>query len=181
LEDTLLRLAITLLTVLTALGVAAQNPTPGLQQRAPGAPEDQHVTVVQEAGKTVPVLPEDASGLYRFSEDKSQRAGNFGEGIQIAEQFGEVSGYVTISADSGHGKMATYFLSRVSGGNGHLSFDTRQVHGAWYSFDGNLFRGSGATTADEGYYLLSGTLTFHDEGKKSEQPRKITLKLTAQR
>jgi hypothetical protein len=175
-----LKLAISLLAGLTALAAAAQNPTPGLQQRSPGAADDQHVTVVQEAGKTVPVMPEDASGLYRFSDDKSQRMGNFGEGIQISEQFGEVSGYVTISPDNGHGKVATFFLSRVSGGNGHLSFDTRQVHGVWYSFDGQIFRGSGATAADEGYYMLSGTLTLHDEGKKTEQPRKIALKLTAQ-
>ena len=69
---------------------AAQS-DPGLQHRPAGDPDSQHVTVVHEAGSKT-VLPEDAYGLYRFSDHPSA----FGEGLQIIEQFGDVSGYLTV-------------------------------------------------------------------------------------
>ena len=91
-----------------------------------------------EGGKTV--LPEDAFGLYRYAD----REGEFGEGLQINDQFNEVSGYFSVSAGSkSHGKLLTYFLSEVEGGdptgNGHFAFTTRQVHGIWYTFEERSF------------------------------------------
>jgi len=107
----------------TAFPAGAQNP--GLQHRPAGAPADQSVKVTLEGGKAV--LPDDAFGLYRYAD----RPGEFGEGLQINQQFGEVSGYLSVAA--GRGKLATYFLSEVTGGdatgNGHFAFATRQVHG----------------------------------------------------
>ncbi len=157
-----------------ALGVALlgggvqQSENPGLQHRPAGAPEDHSVKVVLEGGKSV--LPEEAFGLYRYAD----REGEFGEGLQINQQFGEISGYFSVSAGSkDHGKLLTYFLSEVQGGttsgDGHFSFTTRQVHGIWYSFDGKVSRGPGLNAAQDGFYLLDGTLTTHDDVKKTTQ------------
>jgi len=165
----------TALAFLTAF-LAFQAGAPGLQQRPKGDPADQTVKVVREGGQTV--LPEDAYGLYRFPNKDSGKASNFGEGVQINEQFGEINGYVTVPGPKD--KLSSYFLSEVKGGNGHFSFETRQVHGIWYSFDGHVERGSGATAADDGYYQMTGTLTTHDETAKTTQDRAVTLKLTGQ-
>lgn len=158
-------------------GSGQQSGNPGLQHRPAGAPADQTVKVVLEGGKTV--LPDDAFGLYRYAD----REGEFGEGLQINLQFGEVSGYFSVSAGSkSHGKLLTYFLSTVEGGdpsgNGHFSFTTRQVHGIWYTFDGKVFRGTAANAAADGYYLMDGTLTMHDDAQKTTQDKRISLKLT---
>jgi hypothetical protein len=166
------------LTMALLGGGAQQSETPGLQHRPAGAPADQSVKVTLEGGKTV--IPDDAFGLYRYAD----REGEFGEGLQINQQFGEVSGYFSVSAGSkSHGKLQTYFLSEVEGGNpsgnGHFTFTTRQVHGVWYSFDGKVFRGTAANAAADGYYLMDGTLTTHDDVQKSAQNKTISLKLTA--
>jgi hypothetical protein len=163
------------LIFMTAL-LALQTGSPSLQKRSAGDPADQTVKVTHEGGKTV--LPEDAYGLYLFpSKDKR---GNFGEGVQIDEQFGEVSGYLTIAAEgSGKNKLSSYFLGEVKGGNGHLSFSTREVHGLWYSFDGNVTHGS-ATPADDGRYVMEGTLTAHDDTARTTQVRNVSLKLIGQ-
>jgi hypothetical protein len=166
----------TTLVLLLALQAVdpGQTAPPGLQQRPAGVPDEQHVTVVREGGKTV--LPEDAYGLYRFAD----KEGAFGEGLQINEQFGEVSGYFSVSAGKdSHGRMSTYFLSEVTGGGGHLSFSTRRVHGSWYSFDGRVTRGAGLTRAQDGFYQLEGALVLHDEANKTSQQRVVSLKLTA--
>jgi hypothetical protein len=168
----------TIALLIALVGTGVQQPeTPGLQHRPAGAPEDQSVKVVLEGGKTV--LPEDAFGLYRFAD----REGEFGEGLQINQQFGEVSGYFSITAGSkSRGKLLTYFLSEVEGGNGesHFSFTTRQVHGIWYSFDGKVSRGPGLNAAQDGFYMLDGALTTHDDVQKTTQNKTISLKLTAQ-
>jgi hypothetical protein len=161
-------------------GGPQQTENPGLQRRPSGAPADQTVKVTLEGGKTV--LPDDAFGLYRYAD----RPGEFGEGLQINQQFGEVSGYFSVSAGSNsHGKLLTYFLSEVEGGDpsgkGHFSFTTRQVHGIWYTFDGKAFRGTGANAAADGYYMMDGTLTTHDDVQKTTQNKTISLKLTAMR
>jgi hypothetical protein len=157
------------------LALSQQQPaSPGLQHRAGGAPDDEPVTVVHEPGKNI--LPDDAFGLYRFND----REGPFGEGLQINYQFDQISGYFSVSAGSNtHGKVLTYFLSRVTGGDGHLTWETRQVHGTWYSFEGRAARGPGLTRAQDGFYLMDGTLTAHDDVQKTTQNRTVTFKLVA--
>jgi len=156
------------------LGVAQSDP--GLQHRPVGDPEGQRVAVVHEAGDKT-VLPEDAYGLYRFSDHPNA----FGEGLQIIEQFGEVSGYLTITDGRGsRAKYSSYLLSSVAGGGGHFAFATRAVHGVSYSFDGRVQRGPGMAPAQEGYYVLNGTLTARGQAGNPTQTRTITLSLTAQ-
>ena len=149
---------------------------PGLQHRPSGDPEGQHVTVVHEAGDKT-VLPSDAYGLYRFSDHPNA----FGEGLQINEQFGDVSGYLTITDGKGsHAKFSSYFLSQVTGGNSHFAFTTRAGHGVSYSFDGHVQRGPGMAPAQDGYYVLNGTLIAHDQAGNATQTRTVTFSLTAQ-
>lgn len=164
---------VVLLLAMTALG--QQSGVPNLEHRPAGAPADQSVKVVLEGGKTV--LPDDAFGLYRFAG----REGEFGEGLQINQQFGEVSGYFSVPPEGkSHGKLATYFLSEVKGGNGQFGFTTRQVHGTWYSFEGKVSRGPGMNATQDGYYVLDGTLITHDDLQKTTQNKPASLKLTAQ-
>jgi len=164
--------------VLTAMLIAgaAQADNPGLQHRPSTEPDGQHVAVVREAGSKT-VLPEDAYGLYRFGDHENA----FGEGLQINEQFGDVSGYLTIPDGKGsHARFSSYFLSQVTGGNGHFAFTTRQVHGVSYSFDGRAQRGPGMSPAQDAFYVLDGTLNTLDQAGNVTQSRKITLNLTAQ-
>ncbi|AXC11358.1 hypothetical protein ACPOL_2022 [Acidisarcina polymorpha] len=167
-------IAATALAALLSMG-AGQVTSPNLQNRPAGQPPDQHVTVIKESGQ--PVLPEDGYGLYRFSDHENA----FGEGLQITEQFDEVSGYLTIpDPKSGRGHYSSYFLSEVKGGNGHFSFTTRQVHGVFYSFDGQVKRGSGLSRAQDAFYVLAGTLSARDDAGNAVQTRHISMKLTAQ-
>ena len=167
----------TSMCVLLSALLLLQTGSPGLQRRPAGDPVDQTVKVVREGGKTV--LPEDAYGLYRFPS--KEKRGNFGEGVQIEEQFGEVTGYLTIASErGGKDKLSSYFLGEVKGGNGHFSFSTREVHGLWYSFEGHVTRGSGASPSDDGLYVMEGTLTAHDDTAKTTRARNVSLKLTGQ-
>ena len=86
-------------------------------------------------------------------------------------------------ASKSNGKLLTYFLSEVEGGNaeGHFRFTTRQVHGIWYTFDGKVFRGAASNATQDGYYMMDGTLATHDDVQKITQNKTISLKLTAMR
>lgn len=165
---------------MAALGVTAQQSAPpGLQQR-PNNPTDDHpAVVVRNHAKSV--LPEDASGLYRFESSDTGKGTNFGEGIQINEQFGDVTGYLTTKAspDGGKATLQSYFFNHIEGGGGEFSFTTKAIHGIWYSFEGKLERGPAASRSEDGYYLLDGPLITHDDLRHTTQQRTISLKLTA--
>ena len=167
-----------LMIALTGQGTVQQTaPPPGLQQRPASPSEERPRVVVRNHAKSV--LPEDASGLYRFGDPDAGRGTNFREGVQINEQFGDVTGYLTIKSGSGKPAFASYFFSRIEGGDGELSFTTKAVHGIWYSFEGKILRGPAATPADNGYYLLTGSLSTHDDTRQTTQQRTVTLKQTA--
>jgi len=166
------------LALLVALsgGAPQQSASPSLQPRSTSPADERPVVVVLNHAASV--LPDDASGLYRFGD----KEGMLGEGIEIDEQFGDVTGYLTTKASSegGKGGLVGYFLSRIAGGGGELNFTTKAVHGVWYSFEGKVVRGPGLNRAQDGFYLLDGTLITHDDTQQSTQRRTISLKLTAQ-
>ena len=56
-----------------------------------------------------------------------------------------------------------------------LGFDTHEIHGISYSFDGTIVRGTAKATTEAGYYLLQGTLVQSEGGKS--QPRQVSMKL----
>ncbi len=163
--------------LLAALLAGSPQQGPPLLQPRTGSPADEHPTVVLRNHATR-VLPEDASGLYRFGNQEAIIA----EGVQIDEQFGDVTGYLTIksSSDKGKSPIVAYFFSRVEGGDGDFSFTTKAVHGLSYSFEGKIVRGPGASRAQDGFYLMTGELLAHDDTRQTSQRRTISLKLAAQ-
>jgi hypothetical protein len=160
-----------------SIGGAQQAEPPKLQSRSASQPDDRAAIVLRNHAKSV--LPQEASGLYRFGDT----AATIGEGIEIDEQFGDISGYLTIKAKPDHGKpsLQSYFFNRVEGGGGDLAFITKPVHGAWYSFEGKILRGSGLSRAEDGFFLMQGDLIAHDDGSKTTQRRTISLKQTGLR
>jgi len=96
---------------------------------------------------------EDISGMYTFLHE--------GEFIQINADGSAVSGYISRMGDqqSDQGQHLDQFFSKAAVQGHDVSFTTRQLHGAWFEFTGRFDRGSARSRAEEGYYLIRGTLT----------------------
>jgi hypothetical protein len=118
--------------------------------------------------------PDDYSGLYSFLRD--------GEFIQISiEDPKKVSGFISRYGDSesDKGTFLDQFVKSGAFESGKLTFTTEIVHGAWFTFEGSISRGNGKTTADEGFYVMRGTLIRYDtdsEKKTTSQSRKVEFK-----
>ena len=117
---------------------------------------------------------DDYSGMYSFLQD--------GEFVQV--DFlpdGKVSGFVSRYGDleSDKGAFLDHFIKTGSWKGKQLSFETAPVHGVWFAFKGAVERGPAKTRADEGYYLLKGTLSQYstDADKKAAgRSREVTFK-----
>ena len=162
-----------MLSITVCILALQQIAAPVLHHRGDPSLEDASAIVVREHARRL--LPENASGEYKLGES--------GEVIQVTEQFGEISGYITRlgQSDSDNGATLTYFFTQATGNGQHFSFRTAQVHGIWYSFDGEVVRGPGANRAVDGMYLLEGALTSRNEANRTTQRQTISLKLAAQR
>jgi hypothetical protein len=120
---------------------------------------------------------EDISGMYSFLGE--------GEFVQINLEPDGVSGYISRRGDldSDRGVFLDQFFSKASV-NGHdVSFTTKPLHGVWYEFQGRFDRGQGKTKADDGYYVIKGTLKqYITEANKntSSRSRTVEFKLLAQ-
>lgn len=169
----LLGLAGALLLAPIRPAASQQAPNPVLHRRGDSSYDRADEIVVDPRAKHL--LPPEASGEYKLSDE--------GESIEIIDQFGQLSGYLSRKAegDTDSGELLTWFFSRMTGNEQRLSFTTRQVHGVWYSFEGQLVRGPVPTRAVDGYFLLEGSLVAHDESRKTVQRRQISLKLAGER
>lgn len=104
----------------------------------------------------------DYSGMYSFLHE--------GEFVQITvEDQGRVIGFVSRYADpeSKSGFYDHFFTSGKLEGN-RLTFATEAVQGVAYDFRGAIDRGDGKARANEGFYVLKGTLTEHDVDKQQK-------------
>lgn len=125
----------------------------------------------QSASATPPAG--DYSGAYSFLRD--------GEFVQLTVEGEKVTGFISRFGDSEADKgvfLNQFFKSGKLEGD-KLSFTTDQVHGIWFEFSGNVVRGEAKTPADEGYYVLRGTLTRFNtdsEKKTTSQARSVELK-----
>ncbi len=174
-------------------GAVAQTTmqTPELRQRTQTArasataaadqkPQQSPASAASSAPSTT--LPADVSGAYAF--DRAN------ESIEVdIDRRGKLTGYITRLGDeeTDSNTPLTYFFDHTAVQGDQLQFETKVVHGLWYSFMGTIVRGSGQTRDDEGYYILRGTLSVHhpsDEGDKSSQEtveqRKVKYKSLAQ-
>ena len=145
---------------------AQQAPVTGLHHRT-GASTDKDVELATVV-KSQSTLPQDASGAYLLSSEP-------GDAIQIILQRRELGGYVSTRASDRDAPLTLFFSRTVLDGP-RLSFDTEQIHGIWFSFEGTIVRGSGRSKDEEGYYLLQGTLTRHSNAEKLSEPRNVSLK-----
>lgn len=150
-------------------GAQQQLPLPRLQRRMQALAED---GIFQPGHSN---LPNEAAGTYALSPDPAEIIEMIlnGDGDSVRLQ-----GYLTRLGDgeSDHGAPLTYFFSRTTVSPTQLTFITRQVHGAWWSFAGTIDRGSVQTSAQKGYYFLNGTLTEHFETGQP-QARRVSLPL----
>lgn len=146
---------------------ATAAPLPSLHQRATLGSADDSTATTWKRGTTL--FPEDAAGFYRF-RDRQQ-------GIQIVSRGGEVSGYLLKfgEGETDKGLVLGYEFAQVAGYREQLWFTTRQVHGIWYGFEGQLVPQAGLSQFSTGYYVLEGALTMHDESRQTTRQASISL------
>ncbi len=114
-------------------------------------------------------LPKDVSGAYAFD----RRNGS----IEVDIDRGKLSGYISRLGDTetNSNTPLTYFFDHTVVDDDHLQFETKVVHGIWYSFRGTIVRGSGQAREDEGYYVLHGTLLVHHPSDASDKSSEETV------
>lgn len=98
----------------------------------------------------------DFSGTYTFLRD--------GEDLQINLQNGKLDGFVSRYGDSEADKdvLLQHFIEKASLNGNEVSFTTSKIHGVWFEFKGKVRRGEGKAPANEGYYVLEGTITRYE-------------------
>ncbi len=165
----LLALALTPCAPPPLWGQANNAPQPVLHRRGYNQVEDEMDT--RSSGRTI--LPLEASGEYTLGT---------GEFVDVELQPDRLTGYITRLGDreSDEGTPLTFFFatSRLSGQR--FSFNTRQVHGVWFSFEGTIVRGNAPSRTQQGYYLLEGRLVLHDVASQTQQARNVSLPLARQ-
>jgi len=118
---------------------------------------------------------DDYSGMYTFLRE--------GEFVQITvEDAGHVTGFVSRygDGDSDQGTFLDQFFKQAKLEGHNLTFTTETVHGTWFEFKGKLDRGPAKTRAQEGLYVIKGTLTENvtDAAKNvSAKAREVQFKL----
>ena len=128
-----------------------------------------------QGSAAAPAPTDDYSGMYTFLRE--------GEFVQITvEDAGNVTGFVSRfgDSDSDHGAFLDHFFKKGKLDHQDVSFTTDTVHGTWFEFKGRVDRGSAKTRAQEGYYVLKGTLTEYttdSEKKVSAKAREVEFKL----
>lgn len=134
-------------------GLSQQATRPILHQRSES--QDHASAPAKNPSGHESTLPDDVSGEYEF--------GKLNNWIEIDIRRNRLSGYITRlgDAESDTNTPLTYFFDRTSLDGSQIEFETKVVHGIWYSFHGTIFRGDGKTRQDEGYYVLHGVLIEH--------------------
>jgi len=134
-------------------------------------------TLVSFAQQDKPTAPppqpgSEYSGMYSFLRD--------GEFVQLTVED-RVTGFVSRYGDleSDRGSFLDHFFKEAKLDGNKLTFFTETVHGIRFEFRGTIDRGEAKTPADEGYYVLKGTLTEYstDDAKKTtSKPHAVVLK-----
>ena len=152
------------------LALAQTATDPALHHRGDTAQGQSTAGGKQRGSSTLPVS---ASGEYMINEA--------GSVVQITIENGVLDGYISKLLE-GQSSSVTYFFDRTTISGDRLTFTTKQVHGIWYSFDGEIVRGDASRTKQEdGYYRLKGTWVTHDEAQKSQSIATVSLKSTPRR
>jgi len=167
------RVVIAALAVTFVPAALAQTATdPALHHRGDTPAQGQSST---DSGKQrgISTLPASASGEYMIDEA--------GSVVQITIENSRLDGYISKLLD-GQTSSVTFFFDRTTIDRDRLTFTTKQVHGTWYSFNGEIVRGDASRTRQEdGYYRLKGTWMTHDEVQRRQSTSTVTLKSTPRR
>jgi hypothetical protein len=115
----------------------------------------------------------DISGMYTFLRD--------GEFVQVNLEDGRVTGFLSRydNEEKNPANFVDQFFDKASLDGKQLSFTTKKVHGISFDFQGTAERGPGKTRADEGYFVLKGTLTetvTDAAGNPSSRSRAVEFK-----
>ena len=126
-------------------------------------------------GKAAPA--EDISGMYSFLRE--------GEFVQINVEENGVSGYISRMGDldSDKGAFLDQFFDKASIEGHDVFFNTKPLHGVTFEFKGRFERGAAKSKAEDGYYILRGTLTeliTGGDNKSTSRSRQVTFKLLGQ-
>ena len=147
-------LGIVLLQVAAWPGIDAQQAArPGLHRRSDGSSAD--LESRNSRSRQISTLPDDVSGAYQFDR--------LNESIEIDIEHSKLGGYISQlgDAETDSNTPLTFFFDKTSIEGSEIEFQTRVVHGVWYSFHGTILRGGAVDRAEEGYYVLHGTLLEH--------------------
>jgi hypothetical protein len=132
----------------------------------------------QDSRRNAPSAPaDDISGMYSFVKE--------GEFIQINLEEDRVTGYISRlgDSDSDRGVFLDQFFDQASIQGHEVSFTTKPLHGVWFEFKGRYERGPAKTKAEDGYYLLRGTLKESSTGANKNtvsRSREVEFKMLAQ-
>ena len=127
--------------------------------------------------KSINAAADDISGMYNFLGE--------GEFVQITLEQDDVSGYISRRGDreSDHGAFLDQFFDHASVQGHDVSFVTKPLHGEWFEFKGSYRRGEAKSRAQDGYYVLRGTLkrfVTDANGSTTSRSREVEFKLLAQ-
>ncbi|MES2219787.1 MAG: hypothetical protein V4587_02340 [Acidobacteriota bacterium] len=136
---------------------AQQGSTPSLHQRSEMNQDQSEAEANRaiDAAQEPSTLPNDVWGSYQFDHSNNS--------IELDLEHNKLTGYITQlgDAETDSNTPLTFFFDQSTIDGGEISFQTRVVHGVWYSFRGTIVRGDGKIRADEGYYVLRGALAIH--------------------
>lgn len=147
-----------------------QGATPSLHARSQGGnAEPPAGPSASDSDSQTSTLPKDVSGTYEFD--------HLNESIELDIGRKKVSGYITRlgDAETDSNTPLTFFFDHASVHGSQLQFQTRVVHGIWYSFRGTIVRGKGQTRNDEGYYVLRGIFQEHHPQDQDEKSANETV------
>lgn len=124
-----------------------------------------------------PRAAEDISGMYSFLKE--------GEFLQINLEENRVTGYISRVGDqeSDRGTFLDQFFSQASVQDRDVAFTTKPIHGVWFEFKGRFDRGPAKTKAQDGFYILRGSLTefvTDSEKKTTSRSRPVEFKMLGQ-
>src|SRR5262245_24582055 len=131
----------------------------------------------QDSRGTVNSPADDISGMYSFLKE--------GEFLQINLEENTVTGYISRLGDteSDHGLFLDQFFEKASIQGHEVFFSTKVLHGVWYEFKGKYERGPGKSKAEDGYFILRGTLkenSLDANNKTVSHARELEFKLLQQ-
>jgi hypothetical protein len=150
------------LALLATSGAGAQGKSRATRKASP-----------QPASAAPDAAVEDYSGMYTFLKE--------GEFVQITIESGLLLGFIsrTGDLDSDRGVYLDQFFDKGKISGNQISFKTKVLHGTWYEFEGRISRGTAKSRAQEGYWIVTGTLKEHITDayhKVTSRSREVTFK-----